>query len=39
MMTLSSSPSADDDGKDILTRGLEDQDKYQQHLDGLHPKL
>ena len=36
---MESLSSADDDGKVILTRGLEDQDKYQQHLDGLHPKL
>ena len=28
-----------DDGKDILSRGMEDQEKYQRHLDGLHPNL
>ena len=28
-----------DDGRDILTRGLEDQERYQQHLDSLHPNL
>ena len=28
-----------DDGLDILARGMEDQARYQQHLDGLHPNL
>ena len=28
-----------DDGLDILTRGMEDQEAYQQHLDSLHPNL
>ena len=28
-----------DDGLDILTRGLEDQPAYQEHLDSLHPNL
>ena len=28
-----------DDGLDILTRGLEDQPAYQEHLDNLHPNL
>ena len=28
-----------DDGLDILKRGMEDQQAYQEHLDGLHPNL
>ena len=28
-----------DDGRDILTRGMEDQEAYQNHLDSLHPNL
>ena len=28
-----------DDGHDILTGGIADQEAYQKHLDGLHPNL
>ena len=28
-----------DDERDILTRGMEDQEAYQNHLDSIHPNL